>query len=178
VSSPPAFATLQTKLGEIVDLVKTSALLGWDQQTQMPPLGAEARTQQLGTVGRLAHEAFVSDEIGALLEELRPYAESLDADSFEASLVRVVPARLRQVGSRAAGALARSRARLAGLRHLGGGAHEIGLRALPAGARGAGRAEAPLRRLLPACRDPVRHAARRLRARHEDGRGADDLRPP
>src|SRR6478672_8611756 len=88
VSAPPAFATLQTKLGEIVDLVKTSALLSWDQQTQMPPLGSEARAQQLGTVGRLAHEAFVSDEIGALLEELRPYAESLDGDSFEASLVR------------------------------------------------------------------------------------------
>src|SRR5204862_23913 len=60
------------------------------QQTQMPPLGSEARAQQLGTVGRLAHEAFVSDEIGALLEELRPYAESLDQESFEASLVRVV----------------------------------------------------------------------------------------
>src|SRR4029079_5514449 len=90
VSAPPAFATLQTKLGEIVDLVKTSALLGWDQQTQMPPLGGEARAQQLGTVGRLAHEAFVSDEIGALLEELLPCAESLDEDCFEGSLVRVV----------------------------------------------------------------------------------------
>src|SRR4051794_2516446 len=90
VSAPPAFATLQTKLGEIVDLVKTSALLSWDQQTQMPSLGSEARAQQLGTVGRLAHEAFVSDEVGTLLEELRPYGESLDHDSFEASLIRVV----------------------------------------------------------------------------------------
>ena len=90
MSAPPALAMLQTKLGEIVDLVKTSALLSWDQQTQMPPLGSEARAQQLGTVGRLAHEAFVSDEVGALLEELRPYGESLDHDSFEASLIRVV----------------------------------------------------------------------------------------
>jgi carboxypeptidase Taq len=90
MTAPPAFATLQAKLGEIVDLVKTSALLAWDQQTQMPPLGSEARAQQLGTVGRLAHEAFVSDEVGALLEELRPYGESLDHDSFEASLIRVV----------------------------------------------------------------------------------------
>ena len=40
-------------------------------------------------IGRLAHEAFVSDEIGNLLDELAPYAESLDHDSFDASLVRV-----------------------------------------------------------------------------------------
>ena len=51
---------------------------------------ARRAPQQLGTVGRLAHEAFVSDEVGALLEELRPYGESLDHDSFEASLIRVV----------------------------------------------------------------------------------------
>ena len=38
---------------------------------------------------KLAHESFAADDIGALLEELRPYEESLDADSFEASLIRV-----------------------------------------------------------------------------------------
>jgi len=89
VSAPPAFETLRTKLAEIHDLVKTAQLLAWDQQTIMPPRGGEARAQQLGTVGRIAHETFVSDEIGALLEELRPYEESLDRDSFEASLIRV-----------------------------------------------------------------------------------------
>jgi carboxypeptidase Taq len=47
------------------------------------------RAQQLGTLGKLSHELFVSDEIGSLLEELRPYEESLDHDSDEASLIRV-----------------------------------------------------------------------------------------
>jgi carboxypeptidase Taq len=89
VSAPPAFDTLRTKLGEIHDLVKTGQLLAWDQQTMMPPLGGEVRAQQLGTVGRIAHESFVSDEIGALLEELRPFEESIDRDSLEASLIRV-----------------------------------------------------------------------------------------
>jgi carboxypeptidase Taq len=89
VSTPPAFDTLRTKLGEIHDLVKVGGLLSWDQQTVMPPRGGEVRAQQLGTIGKLAHESFVSDEIGALLEELRPYEESLDRDSFEASLIRV-----------------------------------------------------------------------------------------
>jgi carboxypeptidase Taq len=90
VNEPSAFETLRTKLGEIHDLTKVGALLSWDQQTVMPPLGAEVRAQQLGTVGRVVHEAFISDEVGQLLDELRPYEEGLDADSFEASLVRVV----------------------------------------------------------------------------------------
>ena len=55
----------------------------------MPPRGGEVRAHHLGTIGKLAHERFVSDEIGTLLEELRPYEESLDSDSFEASLIRV-----------------------------------------------------------------------------------------
>jgi carboxypeptidase Taq len=90
VSSPPAFETFKTKIGEVHDLAKAGALLSWDQQTVMPPGGADVRAHQLGTIGKLAHELFVSDEIGKLLEELRPYEESLDRDSFQASLVRVV----------------------------------------------------------------------------------------
>ena len=89
MSAPTAFETLRTKLGEINDLVKAGSLLAWDQQTMMPPGGAETRAHQLGTIGKLAHEIFVSDEIGKLLDELRPYEESIDRDSFEASLIRV-----------------------------------------------------------------------------------------
>ncbi len=90
MTAPRAFETLKTKLGEIHDLAKAGALLSWDQQTTMPARGSEVRAQQLGTVGKVAHEAFISDEIGSLLDELRPYEESLDRDSFEASLIRVV----------------------------------------------------------------------------------------
>jgi carboxypeptidase Taq len=89
VSPPPAFDELRTRLGEINDVAKAAAVLAWDQQTLMPPRGAEARAQQLGTLGRIAHELFVSDEVGTLLDELRGYEESLDRDSFEASLIRV-----------------------------------------------------------------------------------------
>ncbi len=89
MSAPPAFETLRTRLGEIHDLVKVGSLLSWDQQTIMPPRGGDVRAYQLGTMDKLAHESFAADDIGALLEELRPYEESLDADSFEASLIRV-----------------------------------------------------------------------------------------
>src|SRR5438067_9720697 len=89
VTAPPAFDTLKLKLGEIHDLAKAGSLLSWDQQTQMPPGGAGVRAEQLATLGRLAHEQFISDEIGNLLEELRGYEDSVDRDSDDASLVRV-----------------------------------------------------------------------------------------
>ncbi|MFL6005915.1 MAG: carboxypeptidase M32 [Gaiellaceae bacterium] len=89
MSAPRAYETLRTKLGEIHDIVKSASLLGWDQQVLMPSRGGEARAHQLGTLGKLAHELFVSDEIGSLLEELRSYEESLDYDSLDASLIRV-----------------------------------------------------------------------------------------
>ena len=89
MTAPPQLETLKEKLGTVHDLGKAASLLGWDQQTMMPQRGGEIRAHQLATVGRLAHELFVSDEIGALLDELRPYGESLDYDSDEASLIRV-----------------------------------------------------------------------------------------
>ena len=89
MTKPPELDVLKEKLATVDDLRKAAALLAWDQQTQMPPLGAEARANHLATVGRLAHEAFVSEEIGSLLEELRGYEESVDYDSDEASLIRV-----------------------------------------------------------------------------------------
>jgi carboxypeptidase Taq len=124
VTAPPDFETLRSKLGEIHDVVKAASLLGWDQQVLMPSRGADVRAYQLGTLGKLAHERFVSDEIGSLLEELRPYEESLDPDSNEASLIRVarrdyekllrVPpelaAEITRVGARAFGVWVEARA--------------------------------------------------------------------
>src|SRR5581483_11211996 len=49
----------------------------------------EARAESLATLGRIIHESFVSDEVGALLERLRPFEESHPYDSDEASLIRV-----------------------------------------------------------------------------------------
>ncbi|MFQ5812696.1 MAG: carboxypeptidase M32 [Anaerolineae bacterium] len=80
---------LRTRLMEINDLESAAALLSWDQSTYMPPGGAAARARQLATLGRLAHEKFTDPTIGKLLEDLRPYEESLPYDSDESSLVRV-----------------------------------------------------------------------------------------
>jgi carboxypeptidase Taq len=83
------YAELRRRLGEIADLRATAELLHWDQTVMMPPGGAAVRTEQLTTLERLTHELFVADGIGELLEELRPFEESLDYDSDDASIVRV-----------------------------------------------------------------------------------------
>jgi carboxypeptidase Taq len=81
--------TLRERLAEISDLYRSMGVLGWDQRVTMPPSGNPARAEALATIGRIAHEKFTDDEIGALLEKLRPHEESLDPESDDASLIRV-----------------------------------------------------------------------------------------
>src|SRR4051812_49711891 len=45
----------------------------------MPPDGAEARANVVATLTRIAHERFVSDEVGELLAELDGVADETDA---------------------------------------------------------------------------------------------------
>jgi carboxypeptidase Taq len=106
------FDELRRRLAEVQDLGKSIGLLAWDQRTMMPPLGAPVRAEQLGTLSRIAHDLFTSDEIGRLLDDLSGYEESLPYESDEASLIRVarrdyererrVPADLRRDLTRAA----------------------------------------------------------------------------
>ena len=80
---------LKTRLLEVNDLNSANALLSWDQTTYMPPGGAPARGRQMATLARLAHEKFTDSAVGKLLDDLRPYEESLPYDSDDASLIRV-----------------------------------------------------------------------------------------
>jgi carboxypeptidase Taq len=81
--------TLRERLAEISDITRSMGVLGWDQRVTMPPLGTPARAEAMATLGRIAHVKFTGDEIGRLLDELRPLEESLEYDSDDASLVRV-----------------------------------------------------------------------------------------
>jgi carboxypeptidase Taq len=80
---------LRERLAEISDVQRSVAVLFWDQRVTMPPLGSPARAEAVATLGRIAHDRFVDDEIGRLLDRLRPLEESLEYDSDDASLVRV-----------------------------------------------------------------------------------------
>ena len=83
------FAELTRRLSEIHDVEKAAGVLSWDEETKMPPRGAEARAEQRATLNRLAHELQVSPDLGELLEELRPFEHEHDDESFEAALIRV-----------------------------------------------------------------------------------------
>jgi len=85
----PDFDELMRRLGEISDLDRVSSLLAWDQETKMPPLGAPARAEQVATLAGKQHELATAPELGALLDGLRPFEESHEPESFEASVVRV-----------------------------------------------------------------------------------------
>ncbi len=107
-----ALDELRRRLAEVSDVSRASGVLGWDQRVTMPPLGTEARADQLATLGRIAHERFTDDEVGRLLDDAEPQVESLPYDSDDASLVRVtrrdwekarrVPAELREEMTREA----------------------------------------------------------------------------
>jgi carboxypeptidase Taq len=83
-------AKLKTLLGEVNDIGYASAVLGWDQQTYMPPGGAEARGYQLATLDSIAHIKFTAPEIGQLIEDLKPYVAEKGSESDDAAMIRVV----------------------------------------------------------------------------------------
>jgi carboxypeptidase Taq len=81
--------TLKTRLMEIEDLHLASSLLSWDQSTYMPPGGAIARGRQMSMLARIAQEKSIEPELGTLLDELQPYAESLPIESNDAALIKI-----------------------------------------------------------------------------------------
>ncbi len=80
---------LRKVLAEVADLQHAEALLDWDSRVSMPHAGARARADTSATVGRLAHEKFITDEVGELLDELAPVEDELDPESVDAALIRV-----------------------------------------------------------------------------------------
>ncbi len=87
---------LRELLGVVSDIRHAAAVLGWDQQTYMPPGGAGSRAMQLATLSRLAHEHFVSDDLQAALERAKSEVANLDPDSNDARLVKVTERELKK----------------------------------------------------------------------------------
>jgi carboxypeptidase Taq len=84
-----ALAELKARLIEISDLAGTAAILSWDQSTYMPSGGAAARGRQSALMSRLLHERRTDPQLGRLIYQLTPQAESLPPDSDDAALIRV-----------------------------------------------------------------------------------------
>jgi carboxypeptidase Taq len=84
--SPP-LDRLKAILAEIADLRHAESVLDWDARVSMPHAGARSRADAAATLTRIAHERFVSDEVGDLLDDLEPVDET--GDTVEGALVRV-----------------------------------------------------------------------------------------
>ena len=84
-----ALEQLQGHLAEIKALSEAAAVLGWDQQTYMPPGGAGARAAQLTALAGVIHEKATGDETARLLDASERDAGSLDPDSDEAAFLRM-----------------------------------------------------------------------------------------
>ena len=80
---------LKTRLAELADLNNIGHLLEWDQNTMMPPRGAQSRSEALATLGRIAHELLISDDTGRLLEAGAGETNGAEPDSDDARTVAV-----------------------------------------------------------------------------------------
>ncbi len=76
---------LRSRLAELADLKALQMLGGWDQLVMMPPNGATARGDQMGTLARLTHEHSTSAEIGEWLAEL----EDVELSELERDVARL-----------------------------------------------------------------------------------------
>ncbi|NPV57385.1 MAG: carboxypeptidase M32 [Anaerolineae bacterium] len=83
------FDQLVQLLNETYNLNAAMAVLGWDQQTYMPPGGAEDRGEQFATLANILHQKVTAPVIGELLQQLTPWAANLDPDSYEVRLLKV-----------------------------------------------------------------------------------------
>lgn len=85
-----AYQDLLAHLKRIQTLEQTLALLGWDQQTNMPAAASESRSEQLATLTHIVHEEFASDRTARLLESAHNELADLPETELAHDILRVV----------------------------------------------------------------------------------------
>ncbi|QDV53864.1 carboxypeptidase M32 [Gimesia fumaroli] len=86
-ASPQAYEELITRLKKTALLSSCSAVLEWDEQTYLPPAGAEHRANQLALMAGIIHEQTTNPEIRNLLQELEENSNFAE-DSLEQANIR------------------------------------------------------------------------------------------
>ena len=81
---------LKRRMGAMADLQHVAMLADWDQHTQMPRGGGEARAEAMATMERISHDLFVDDETGRLLEGAASELSGADPDCDDVRMVRLV----------------------------------------------------------------------------------------
>lgn len=77
-------------MADITALHQTSALLGWDQQTYMPTMGAQSRAMQMEVVSKLAHQMQTDPMTERLIFGAESETSDLDPESDECAYIRIV----------------------------------------------------------------------------------------
>ncbi|WP_437185988.1 carboxypeptidase M32 [Planctomicrobium sp. SH668] len=85
---PEAYQSLVGRLRELAILRSCGAVLGWDEQTNLPPNGAELRANQLALLAGLTHDRATNPQLGELLAQLTDEQQLGGHDSLAASNVR------------------------------------------------------------------------------------------
>ncbi len=87
--TPAVWNELLERLGEVADLRGAGALAHWDQATLLPSGAAQGRGHMLSTLSKLAHEKFIDERIGTLLDECADFAaqERESGDDFASQLL-------------------------------------------------------------------------------------------
>jgi carboxypeptidase Taq len=80
--------SLRAQIAELRHLDQTIALLGWDEETVLPPKGRVERGAQLSTLEGLRHALLVSDRLGDLVEEVAAQSEPNERLARELALLR------------------------------------------------------------------------------------------
>ena len=81
-----AYKKLTALSKEIALLSSTASVLGWDQETYLPPKGVSHRAEQMAQLSGLVHRKATSEEFGDLVKQSED--EQQPADSPEAANVR------------------------------------------------------------------------------------------
>lgn len=80
-ASQKLYAELIERLKKTALLGSCSAVLGWDEQVNLPPSGGEHRAEQLALLAGMTHEQATHPRIGELLSELESAADMMDESS-------------------------------------------------------------------------------------------------
>ena len=81
LATSETMAALKARLAQIARIEQCAGLLGWDQQTYMPPGAANARAEQIAALSQLLHQMVSGDETGNLLSKAEAETQGQDADS-------------------------------------------------------------------------------------------------
>ncbi len=85
-----ALVDLRALSAELYDLGRIAEVLGWDQETMMPPAGVSARAQQQATIQGIYHERLTGPRTRDAIARLRDAADAPFLTDVDRGLIRTM----------------------------------------------------------------------------------------